>query len=301
LATALVAGAAGTPNAAAAPGDRSCSDLPRTDHTRIVGDLVVDAVGPGQVCRLDHVAVTGDVTVLAGAQLTTQSSAIKGDLRVEADAHVTTTASTVHGGVHLGGELTHLTVVDSTVRRSIRGSGIVAIAGGAHVEGALTVRDGRVQVDRSTIGGWVSTHDTSLAVTWSVLGRGMSAHGGGSVEACGSDIAADVVVDDVTIGDITLGDPGIPERLCDRSLVPDPRDAPTDAVSPTWTSPVDEARTDLRIGGDLVLANNTPSADTQVLEVHVAGDLVCTGNTPTPAVAPPPYVTVAGQRSGQCG
>lgn len=303
LAAASVAPAAALPGTVADGTSVLCSTLGSDlrDQT-VTGDLVVDGH-----CNVILSTVLGSVHVLAEGSLLAERSSLRGALDVAGEAGVVRSAvrgattvsptgdlhvvsgtlkqdltiagaatlgrSSVHGQVVLVDDVARVIVNDSTVRRSIRGSGYRVELEGSTVEGAVNVATwSDVQILGSTVGGWVNLHSDSVALGDSALARGLTTAGATWLGMCSTTIAADMTVT------------GIHRRV--------ELESPADLCT-RWPGAPPST-----IGGSLVLRDNPHTITLRALTV--AGDLACTGNTGPGGITVAADVTVAGARTGQC-
>lgn len=309
LPAATAAAAVGLALATVAGAPASAQDVePARCTSRLPDDYVGgDVVVPdGRRCRLDEVAVDGDLHVGQRARLDLDRSALRGaltidawgdvyvyrslvqgDVRVGPRAHFQPARSAVWGGLILDGA-GHVSTGRVTIHRSVRG----------HAVGVVNFSDstvkGNINIDFDTVadpvhppaldlrgadvGGWVNTHGGGVHVAESRLARGLTASAALRVDLCSSSVTEDVTVR-WAHGRTHIGhQAGSPIWPCD----------PSSGVEPTST-----------LGGSLVLVDNPHSI--RVRGVVVAGDLVCSGNTgPLGVDTVHESVVVHGVRSGQC-
>ncbi|MFC8190348.1 hypothetical protein ACFUMH_01655 [Cellulomonas sp. NPDC057328] len=235
----------------------------------VPGDL---RVYPG--CPLGYTVVLGDLHVLPEAQLTFRGR-VAGDVHVNEVASLLLQSAEVGGGVHLD-RATDLTVLQSTVGRSIRGKAQQMAVDQSVVHGAINVATRQtapweLRVRGSWVGGWVNLHTGQVRVIASVLRRGLTASWAHGVQVCASEIGADLVV-----------------RHAQRAVRVGGPAWQGDCVTGPTTRPV-------QVGGDVQVLDNDDPVALEALDV--TGDLLCTGNRTAPALG---AVTVAGVRGGQC-
>lgn len=204
--------------------------------------------------------------------------------------------SSVTGGVLLVGPMAALRAQDSSVRRSVRGTGYVVELVRSRIDGALNLvtpfpapgaPTGELHLTESYVGGWVNLHHGNVILEWSTRQRGLTSSGAAQVHVCGTTIASDATFmrghEVIGIGHV---DPTF-SWVCD-TTGPEP--------SPWYSRSLDR-RFAVQVGGDLLIANNPHSV--VVERTSVAGDLECMANTgPRGVVAVD--VQVGGVRIGQC-
>ncbi len=235
----------------------------------VPGDL---RVYPG--CPLAYTVVLGDLLVQPEAGLTFRGR-VGGDVHVAEVGSLLLQGAEVGGGVHLD-RATELTVLQSTIERSIRGKAQQMAVDQSVVHGAINVATRQtapweLRVRGSWVGGWVNLHTGQVRVIASVLRRGLTASWAHGVQVCASEIGADLVV-----------------RHAQRAVRVGGPAWQGDCVTGPTTRPV-------QVGGDVQVLDND---DPVVLEaLDVTGDLVCTGNRTAPVLG---AVDVAGSRTGQC-
>jgi hypothetical protein len=267
----LVAGALAAP--ASADTDECPPETAAGEVTRVEGDLRL----PPRNCTIRDLVVTGALVVPEGGSLRAVRTVVEGD--VQAAGHVVFEQSRVLGGVALAAPQREFWLIESLVRRSVRGqvrvlSFISGFVGGAvNVSATETIRMWR----GSNVTGWVNLRGGAVTeIRVSSLGRGATLAGMGETRFCGSEIAADLTITR-SHGVVSLGE-----------QIGDVGGCRAETLQP-----------EVAVGGTVRLVDNPHSI--RVDEMTVGGDLVCEGNTgPRGVQVLSGTVTVAGARSGQC-